>query len=108
MCSHDTQPNGTLTTGIQEAYECHPDYRKIVSWRTVYPQDYFTPLTFIHEKNIRETNDVIVYAHIKLKPIDRISPLNFKGVYDWDIERNFINQLRNDTGLEQYSMFELP
>jgi len=106
--SPDRQRNGTPTTGTQEANKCTSDYRLIVGWRTVFPKDYFIPLNEIYglkfTENVQKIRIVNIFAHKKLKLIDCISDLDITSFYDWDVERNFINQFRIDKGLKHCLM----
>ena len=55
-------------------------------------------------ENCVKTRCIHVLAHDDLQPINHISPLDFKGFYDWDLERNFINKLREAKGLMPCNM----
>lgn len=102
--SPDRQSNGSPTTGVPEAYVYPVRYKLIAGWVSKVPRDYFLPLNSNLSGNLRKTRVVCVYAHVDLNPIARIHPFDFVGTYDWDIERNFIDQLRMSGGLEPWSM----
>lgn len=105
--SPDIRNNGTPTTGTNIAYECPRNYLLLCEWKSDIPKNYFSP---IKTKNIDLCNNVFmrnrvrIYVHKDLDLIPNVSPQDFEENYDWDIERNFINKIRQHLGLDIFSI----
>lgn len=108
LFSPDCQPDGTLTTGVLDAYRCPINYRPLISWKTTLPDNYFMRLGDLLdlklETNQRKNRHAIVYAHQDIEPIQPASPLDFSGKYDWDIERDIINNIQRRANLDEYTL----
>lgn len=110
--SSNRQNNGTPTTGVPDAYYPPGNYQFLIGWETILPSDFFKPIRDRTQLRLIENqqgiNLVFVYVRKDLKPIQSITPLDFKGHYDWDIERNFINKLRKKDDLKKWIMTVIP
>ena len=110
--SSDRQNDGTPTTGVPDAYYPPDNYQFLIGWETILPSDFFKPIRDMTHLQLIENQEwinlVFVYVRKDLKLIQPNTPLDFKGHYDWDIERNFINKLRQKDGLRKWVMTIIP
>lgn len=109
--SPDRQHDGTLTTGTPESYLPLPNYNFHVGWNSFMPNDFFSP---IREQtglelaaNPQKLAAVVVYTHKDLITTDKILPSDIFKHYDWDLEREFINNMRQKMGLPRTALNEI-
>ena len=108
ILSPDRQPDGSPTTGTIEAYLPPPEYSFLTGWNSFMPKDFFLPLRVKTNLNLAVSEQklmvVVIYAHKDSGDIDKTSPLDFSEYYGWDLEREFINNMRQEMGLPRSAM----
>jgi hypothetical protein len=102
--SPDHQTDGSLTTGICEAYRCRPPYMVLCRWAVVTPADYFAALDNRFDVNSRKLRVVEVWKRQDAPDVS-FPELNAVGEeYDWELERIELNRIRVARGLEPYEI----
>jgi hypothetical protein len=107
LFSPDQQPDGTPTTGTSTAYSPPDGYQAHVGWRSTVPDNYFIPMANLAgldlSGNTRKNRFVLVHVRDDLSSrVHAALPSGFVAGYNWDLERNFINEVRRDRRLEEW------
>jgi hypothetical protein len=102
--SPDLQSDGTPTTGSKAAYQIPSDYRRIGQWGVVSPPNFFHGIDARYTRNGRTTRVVECWARDDMPEFGAMELDSVDVEYKWQLDRDGLNSIRAQLGLETYDI----